>query len=73
MKVQRKLLTEEQKKSICEEYMVSNNIERITICFKDCPLRITVGTNSYCINDIIKLEKITNDYWNEEIEVEVNT
>ena len=67
--MQRKLLTEEQKKSLCEEYMVSDSKERITICFKDCPLRKTVGTNSYCINDIIKLEQIVKDYWSEEIEV----
>ena len=72
MKIQRKLLTEEQKKKLCEEYMVSDSKEEmaITICFKDCPLRITVGTNSYCINNIIKLEQIVKDYWNEEIEVE---
>jgi len=72
MKIQRKLLTEEQKKKLCEEYMVYNNKDKdiITICFKDCPLRITVGTNPYCINDIIKLEKIIKDYWNGEIDCE---
>lgn len=59
MRVQRKLLTEEQKTKICTK-------QKNNYC-DNCPLRL--GAN--CYDDIERLQKEIDDYWNEEIEVNI--
>ena len=61
MKTQRKLLTDEQKKVICEKYALD--------CYK-CPLTFKLHGISYCHFTVRNIEQAIKDYWNEEIEVQ---
>ena len=61
MKVQRKLLTGEQKKEICKKYRN---------CEDGCPLYAWVDTDLTCWQHIAAIEQDIEDYWNEEIEVD---
>lgn len=58
-KIQRKLLTEVQKKAICKKH---------TNCH-DCPMLLMIANEQYCYENISYIEKEIRDYWNEEIEV----
>lgn len=62
MKTQRKLLTDEQKKAICEKYALD--------CYK-CPLAFEFHGISYCHFTVRNIEQAIKNYWNEEIEIEV--
>lgn len=70
-KIQRKLLTEEQKKAICEKYRG----KRI-YCKAECPLSDYIGEEFVCCSpkfeSVQDLEQSIKDYWNEEIEIEVS-
>lgn len=65
MKIQRKLLTSEQKKAICEQHK-----DEYDLCKNDCPLFIEIDHEDYCAKTICYLEQIIKDFWNEEVEVE---
>ena len=68
MKIQRKLLTKEQKKAICEEYR-----GRRKYCKDGCPLTTYIGEEFVCCSprfeSIQDLEQAIKDYWDEEVEV----
>lgn len=60
-KIQRKLLTEEQKKAICKSVAKYHcNI---------CPLMKEFDDTQMCIEDVKAMEDFIKDYWNEEIEI----
>ena len=58
MKVQRKLLTEEQRTKICD-----------CDCLH-CKLAVTIFGFKTCYRNIDQVEKTIKNFWNEEIEVE---
>lgn len=65
MKIQRKLLTDEQKKAICKsiaEYHCNS-----------CPLskEYKETREIYCYAEMKDLQEFINDYWNGEIEVDL--
>lgn len=62
MKIQRKLLTEEQKKAICK------NVSKYHC--NTCPLMKEFDEEQWCIEDVKAMEDFIKDYWNEEIEIE---
>lgn len=64
MKIQRKLLTDEQIKSICDK-----NYDDSSICNWKCPLKKKIGIVPYCIHSIKRLEQELRDYLDEEVEV----
>jgi hypothetical protein len=61
-KIQRKLLTEEQKKAICKSVSKYH-------C-NTCPLMKEFDEEPMCIEDVKAMEDFIKDYWNEEIEIE---
>lgn len=62
-KIQRKLLTEEQKKAICK------NVSKYHC--KICPLMKEFDDAQMCIEDVKAMEDFIKDYWNEEVEVDL--
>ena len=60
MLIQRKLLTSEQKKDICNEYYERCN---------HCPLYAKILGEHFCIYNLNQVENAIEDYLNEEIEV----
>lgn len=70
MKIQRKLLTEEQKAAICKEYWGKRKY-----CKDGCPLRDYIGEEFVCcgpkLESVQDLEQSIKDYWNEEVEVDL--
>ena len=60
-KIQRKLLTNEQKRAICRAKGYH--------CSK-CPLELTFDDSSYCYSEVKDLEDAVQNYWNEEIKIE---
>ena len=60
-KIQRKLLTEEQKNDICE-----NN----PACSR-CPLFTTIAEQRFCWKEITQIERKIKTFWNEEVEVDL--
>ena len=74
MKVQRKLLTKEQKQQICEKHSEVWQVDGKRYCNLDCPLRAYIsdgigGKMDCSCKHINVIESSINDYWNEEIEV----
>lgn len=61
MKVQRKLLTDEQKEKICKAYGYH--------CYK-CPIMKEFDDSQRCIEDVKEMEDFIKEYWDEEIEVQ---
>jgi hypothetical protein len=59
-KIQRKLLTEEQKKAICKSVKYHCNT---------CPLMKEFYEEQMCIEDVKAMEDFIKDYWNEESEI----
>lgn len=66
MKLQRKLLTKEQKDSICEEYKTALSDEDCPECF-GCPLQLTLGELNFCYKKIDKINNEIEKFWNKEI------
>lgn len=62
MKIQRKLLTEEQKKAICKSVTGRCSI---------CPVMKEFDDARMCIEDVKAMEDFIKDYWNEEVEVDL--
>lgn len=62
MRIQRKLLTKEQKDAICNKYSSNGD------CQGNCPLTL----NFYCFGHLEAIQKQIEDFWNEEIEIEVD-
>lgn len=64
MKIQKKLLTDEQKAIICKTH----------VCY-NCPLRLKIKNISFssscCYQNIVSIEKDIKNFWNEEVEVEI--
>jgi hypothetical protein len=60
MKIQRKLLTKEQKDEICKKSEYH--------CYQ-CPLNKEHENIPYCYGEIGEMESFINEYWNEEIEI----
>ena len=58
MKIQRKLLTGEQKEKMCDLDCIH------------CKLAIDIIFFKTCYRNIAQIEKTIKDFWNEEIEVE---
>lgn len=61
-KIQRKLLTEEQKNKLCGKYWT---------CIPNCPMTFQCGGITYSCRDVKEIEKTIRDYWNEEVEVDL--
>ena len=59
-KIQRKLLTEEQKKAICK-------YQTCTIC----KMAFQCGGITYSCRDVKEFEETFRNYWNEEVEVDL--
>ena len=59
-KIQRKLLTEEQKKKLCRK-----NLN----CIPYCPMAFQCGGITYSCRDVKAIEDTIKEYWNKEIEV----
>ena len=78
MKIQRKLLTKEQKQQICDNHSVIWDEEDGTkYCDLICPLRANIsngigGTMDCSCKHINIIENSIKDYWNEEIELMEN-
>lgn len=77
MKIQRKLLTKEQRQRICEKHSEIWQVDGKRYCNPDCPLRAYISDGVDKVNDcnckhINVIESSINDYWNEEIEIEVS-
>ena len=71
MKKQLKLLTDEEKRKICNKYIRDENRNSGFTCKAlICPLRFHVGKEAYCYKDIHNLEERIKEYWNREINVE---
>ena len=66
MKIQRKLLTDEQKKTICEKHTKDSDEKS---CLDSCPLILNIFGIEWCYKDVDGIEQAIKDYWNEEIEV----
>ena len=69
--IQRKLLTAEQEKAICDKHTTSLHLHR---CY-NCPLCFSAEKNGigmdFSCNQAMAIEQALKDYWNEEIEVDV--
>jgi len=63
MKTQRKLLTEEQKDKICKAYGYH--------CYK-CPIMKEFDDGYWCTIGVKEMEDFIREFWNEEIEIEVD-
>ena len=59
MKIQRKLLKKKQRR-MCEKVEYH--------CGK-CPMRFEFDNESFCHEDVERLERAIKHYWNEEIEI----
>lgn len=59
MKLQRKLVTHEQKMQMCDEYR----------CLA-CPMTLKFKDLYFDCGEVQKLEQALKDYWNKEIEVD---
>lgn len=64
MKTQRKLLTTEQKKEICDKYY--NDDKGCYIC----PLQTWILGRHFCIYNVDQVRFAIEDYLNEEIEID---
>lgn len=62
-KIQRKLLTEEQKRAICRK---NRN------CIPNCPMVFQCGGITYSCRDVKEIEETIRNYWNEEVEVDLD-
>lgn len=64
MRIQRKLLTNEQKAAICKKY------KRYEIaCDGKCPLLFVLGYEKERCDFVDHVTDAIKDYWNEEIEI----
>lgn len=63
IKVQRKLLTREQKEAICKQHKLCRNNG------KKCPLLFAYDDDMFCYVTAEKLQQDLEDYWSEEIEL----
>jgi len=77
MKIQRKLLTEQQRQQICEKHSGIWYEDGKRYCNLDCPLRSHIsdgidGEMDRSCKHINIIEKSLKKYWNEEIEIEVS-
>lgn len=71
MKKQLKLLTDEEKRKICDKYMRDEDGNfGLTCRGLICPLRFHVGKELYCYKDIYILEERIKEYWNQEVDIE---
>lgn len=73
-KIQRKLLTKEQRQRICEKHSEIWQVDGKKYCDIDCPLRADIsdgiGGKMDCnCKQISIIEKALKKYWNGEIEV----
>ena len=66
MKIQRKLLTSEQKQKIC-----SKTDGMLTSGCLECPLGIEIFGLIFCWKDINELQQRLKEYWDEEVEVDL--
>jgi hypothetical protein len=66
VRTQRKLLTDDQKKKICTK---TDGMD--TSGCLECPLNVFLWDIACCHKDIARLQEAINEYWNEEIEVDV--
>ena len=69
MKIQRKLLTDKQKKEICRKFW-----RRSGYCKESCPLRTHFDESAVCcgkFKSVQDLEEAINGYWNEEVEFDI--
>lgn len=64
MKIQRKLLTGEQKQKIC-----SKTDGMLSAGCLECPMAIEMFELIFCWKDIKKLQNKIDKYWNEEVTV----
>jgi len=62
-KVQRKLLTREQKEAICKHHKLCQNNG------KKCPLLFVYDDDMFCYVTAEKLQQDLEDYWSDEIEL----
>ena len=60
MKIQRKLLSKEQKDQICNKY---------EDCSRGCPLKFSLFGEKTCYKQIEGVEYAIKEFWNEEIEI----
>ncbi len=77
MKIQRKLLTKEQRQQICEKHSEIWYEDGKRYCMLDCPLRACIADGIGNAMDrsckhINIIEKSIEKYWNEEIEIGVS-
>ena len=77
MKIQRKLLTKEQKQQICNNHSVIWYEDGTKYCDLICPLRANIsdgigGVRDCSCKHINIIENSIKDYWNEEIELMEN-
>lgn len=77
MKIQRKLLTKEQKQQICDNHSEIWYEDGKRYCNLDCPLRAYIsdgidGEMDRSCKHINIIENSIKDYWNEEIELMEN-
>jgi hypothetical protein len=73
-KIQRKLLTKEQKQLICEKHSCTDNEDGKRYCDIDCPLRVEIsdgmgGNMDWSCKQISIIEKSIEKYWNKKIEI----
>ena len=76
MKTQRKLLTSEQKRAICDRYSEIWHEDGKRYCGLECPLRADIlngiGERMDCsCKHIGVIENSIKQYWNEEVEVDL--
>ena len=72
MKKQLKLLTDEEKRKICDKYMKDKNREYSSLVCRglECPLSLQIGKELFCYKDMYYLENKIKEYWNQEINIE---
>ena len=72
MKKQLKLLTDEEKRKICDKYMKDKNGEYSGFYCRglECPLSLEVENGLFCWKDMHVLEDKIKEYWNQEIDVD---
>lgn len=72
MKKQLKLLTDEEKRKICDKYMKDENGEYSSLICRGlkCPLSLQIGKELFCYKDMYYLEDKIKEYWNQEINIE---
>ena len=65
IKIQRKCLTAEQKEKICSQFDTCTNKKG------KCPLMFKYQDDEYCYATAEGLKKEVEDFWNEEVEIDI--